>query len=225
MLHEVRSALVIAPHPDDETLGCGGTLKKLAESGANTAVLTVAGPQPPLYSEEDKRKSREEALSAHALLGVKESIFLDKPAARVAETPHHQLNTELLNVIQRLEPQIVLIPFVDRMIDHRTIFDSAMVATRPLAAARVIRIVAAYEVISETPWTAPGIEPTFQPHWFVDISEFVDDKLRAMACYQSQLHAYPKPRSLEALKALALYRGSIIGTGYAECFHIIRQIS
>lgn len=225
MFSEIQSALVISPHPDDETLGCGGVLKRLSSAGVGTAVLTVAGPRPPIYSEETIRSSMEEALKAHAILGVKESIFLDKPAAMVAQTPHYQLNSEISEVIRRLQPQLVLIPFVDRMIDHRTIFDSAMVATRPVESARSIRILAAYEVLSETPWTAPGIEPSFHPSWFVDISGFIEDKLRAMACYRSQVHSFPRPRSLEALKSLALYRGSTIGAGYAECFHIIRQIS
>ncbi len=225
MLESIARALVIAPHPDDETLGCGGTLRRLASVGVETSVLTVAGPKPPIYAEEAMKTSKEEALRAHAVLGIKESVFLDKPAAMVALTPHYQLNNAFRDVIQRLRPQLILVPFMDRMIDHRTIFDSAMVATRPNHRVNYIRLIAAYEVISETPWTAPGIEPTFNPNWFVDITEFVDDKLEAMACYESQVQPFPKPRSLEALRSLALYRGSIVGTGYAECFQIIRSLS
>jgi len=97
-----------------------------------------------------------------------------------------------------------------------------MVAARPIGAARDIKMVAAYETLSETHWNAPHLEPNFVPNWCVDITDCIEVKLEAMRCYESQLHQYPRPRSLEALKALALFRGSQAGFGYAESFHVIR---
>jgi LmbE family N-acetylglucosaminyl deacetylase len=83
--------------------------------------------------------------------------------------------------------------------------------------------VAAYETISETHWNAPHIEPNFTPNFYVDITGQIESKLEAMAKFESQLHAFPGPRSVEALKALALFRGSQAGYGYAEAFHVIRM--
>jgi len=225
MLNGVKQALVISPHLDDETLGCGGTLKRLSVAGAKVCVLTVAGPRPPLYAEEVLPALKEDASKAHAALGVGESIFLDLPATMVAATPHHELNDAIHTLVARLRPELIFIPFKDRMIDHQTIFDSAMVATRPIGAGARIRVLAAYEVISETFWTAPAIEANFVPNWFVDISEHLAAKLEAMACYKTMVHPFPEPRSLEALQALALLRGSTVSLPYAEGFQVIRQVT
>jgi N-acetylglucosamine malate deacetylase 1 len=103
------------------------------------------------------------------------------------------------------------------------IFDAVMVAVRPVGAGKHIQLVAAYETLSETHWNAPHLEPNFTPNWVVDITDTVDTKLAAMQCYASQVHPFPQPRSIEALKALALYRGSQAGFGYGEGFHIIRM--
>jgi LmbE family N-acetylglucosaminyl deacetylase len=141
----------------------------------------------------------------------------------LGETPVHEFNAAINQVVRRVEPHILLFPYWDRHIDHRMVFDSVMVAARPVGVGRGIKVVAAYETLSETHWNAPHIEPNFTPNWCVDITEFVDIKLRAMACYASQLHPYPQPRSVEALRALALFRGSQAGFGYGEGFHVVRM--
>lgn len=86
-----------------------------------------------------------------------------------------------------------------------------------------MKLVAAYETISETHWNAPHIEPAFIPTLCVDISEVMGLKMEAIRCFESQLHAFPGPRSIEALRALALFRGSQAGFGYGEAFHVIRM--
>ena len=98
-----------------------------------------------------------------------------------------------------------------------------MVVSRPVGVGRDIGLVAAYETISETHWNAPHIEPNFVPNWVVDISDAIDTKIAAMSCYESQVHPFPEPRSIEALRALALFRGSQAVFGYGEGFHIIRM--
>jgi LmbE family N-acetylglucosaminyl deacetylase len=215
--------LVIAPHPDDEILGVGGTMARCAKAGGEVTVLTVAAHMPPLYTTEAHQRTITEARKAHALIGVKESVFLNYPAVLLEDVPTHEFNKQIDDAVKRLEPEIVLIPFYDRHIDHRRIFDACMVATRPVGVGQKIKIVAAYETISETHWNAPYVEPMFMPNWCVDTTEFIDLKIAAMQCYESQLHAFPFPRSVEALRALALFRGSQAGMGYAEAFCLIRM--
>ena len=105
------------------------------------------------------------------------------------------------------------------------IFDSVMVATRPVGVGRKIKIVAAYETLSETHWNAPHIEPNFTPNWVIDISDHIEIKLEALKCYKSQIFEFPSPRSVEAVEALAKFRGTQAGFGYGEGMHIIRKIS
>ena len=116
-------------------------------------------------------------------------------------------------------------PYPDRHIDHRLVFDSVMVATRPVGVAKKIEIVATYETLSETHWNAPHIEPNFTPNWVIDISEYIDTKLAALKCYDSQISEFPGPRSIEAVESLAKFRGTQAGFGYGEGFHIVRMIS
>lgn len=220
-----KRALVISPHPDDETLGVGGTIAKYCEQGVDVTVLTVAGHRPPLYPEAAYQLTVSEAKSAYQKLHIKDFIFLNHPATLLGSVATHELNKEIHDVFQKIKPQIVLCPFPDRHIDHRIIFDSVMVAARPVKEGRSIEMLAAYETLSETHWNAPYIEPNFVPNWVVDISDFIDVKLAAMACYASQVSEYPGPRSLEAIKALAAFRGTQAGFAYGEGFHIIRMVS
>jgi len=99
-----------------------------------------------------------------------------------------------------------------------------MVATRPVAAGRGIELLAAYEALSETHWNAPHIEPNFVPNWIVDITGQIQRKLAAVACYQSQIPAFPGARSIEAVNALATLRGTQAGFAFGEGFHVIRMI-
>jgi N-acetylglucosamine malate deacetylase 1 len=216
------SLLVIAPHPDDEVLGCGGVLHQASRAGARTGVLTVAAHRPPLFTDAVHATTIREANAAHALLGVTWSRFLDHPAVFLDRAPTHEVNQQVLDAVREFEPDVVLIPFPDRHVDHRRLFDAALVATRPVGPGRAVQMVAAYETLSETHWNAPHIEPGFVPNWVADISPSVDTKLEAMACFKSQVHAFPAPRSLEALKALALFRGSQAGFGFGEAFHVVR---
>jgi LmbE family N-acetylglucosaminyl deacetylase len=219
----MKKVLVIAPHPDDETLGAGGTIRKFADAGHEVSVLTVAAHMPPLYSAEVQETTTREARAAQKVLGVKNSIFLNKPAVYLNDIPTAEFNAVVVDQVAALTPDILLIPFYDRHIDHRLIFDACMVAARPVGPGKNVSLVAAYETISETHWNAPHIEPNFIPNFCVDITDQIDAKLIAMSCFASQLHEFPGPRSVEALKSLALFRGSQAGYAYAEAFYVIRM--
>lgn len=216
------TALVIAPHPDDEVLGAGATIARLAQASVEVTVVACCSDLPPLYPADVAPLVEAEARAAHTVLGVAESIFLDLPSVEVARGPVAALNGPLQEVVNRVRPGIVLIPFPDRHVDHRTVFDAAMVVTRPVGAGAGIRMVAMYETISETFWNAPGAEPSFVPSWNVDVTGTIEQKVEAFAAYRSQLQAFPGPRSPEALRALALLRGSQAGCAAAESFQVVR---
>lgn len=198
-------------------------MAKYARQGFEVTVLTVAGHRPPLYTEAVYEQTVREAREAHALIGVKESVFLDIPATMVAQVKTHELNGRIVEVVKRVQPNIVLIPYPDRHVDHRVVFDSAMVATRPVGHGRGVELLAAYETLSETHWNAPHLEPCFVPNWVVDITDHVEGKLAALKCFASQIPPFPGARSLEALRALAMFRGTQAGFGYGEGFHVVRM--
>lgn len=216
-------ALVIAPHPDDEVLGCGGTIARLASEGVEVTVVAVCADLPPLYGAEVAPIVEKEACRAHRLLGVHDSVFLDLPSVEISRGSVAELNGALKEVVDRVAPDIAFIPFPDRHVDHKAVFDASMVVTRPIGVGQGIRTVAMYETVSETFWNAPGAEPAFVPNWTVDITSTIRLKSESFSCFESQLQPFPGPRSPEALEALALFRGSQSSFGYGEAFQIARM--
>lgn len=217
-----KKLVVIAPHPDDETLGCGGTMARFAAEGTEVSVLVVSGHLPPLYEDAAFETTHREAQAAFEIMGVARSTFLRMPATLVRDVPVAELNGKINGFIREIAPEMVLLPFPDRHIDHRIIFDACVVACRPVHAAAP-KVVLAYETLSETHWNVPGIEPAFVPEFFVDITEYIARKNAALACYASQVDNSPS-RSVEASAALAKFRGSQNGCGHAEAFKVVRIV-
>jgi LmbE family N-acetylglucosaminyl deacetylase len=216
--------LVLAPHPDDEVLGAGGTIARLSAEGQEVVIAVVTEGRLPVYSEESVAKVKAEACAAHALLGAKETFWLGQPAAALAETPHAILNAAIADVVRKVAPRTLLLPFVgDMHVDHQLIFTSALVAARPHQPG-FPELILAYETLSETNWNAPYLTPGFIPNVFVDISSFVQQKLDAMQAFASQLKQAPHERSLAALTALATLRGATVLRSAAEAFVLVRQI-
>lgn len=219
----------MAPHADDETLGMGGTIARLVAEGrrVTVAVLTGHGPEPhPLWPPATWDTVRGEAQRAMAVLGVEDLRFFEVPAARVAEEPPWRLNRLTDELVREVGPEVLYVPFaLDLHKDHRESFHSLSVAWRPASEhGRRIREVHCYEVVSETHWNAPYVEQGFQPNCWVDVSDHLETKLRAAACYASQLGPDPAPRSLGALEALARWRGSQMGLAAAEAFVTVRLL-
>ena len=221
--------LVIAPHADDETIGVGGTIARHAadDDDVTVAVITGHGPQPhPLWKHEVWEVVRAEARRACDVLGVRELIFEEVPAALVAEQPTYQLNRITDTIVRRVESDMLYVPFpFDLHKDHREVFHSLSVAWRPSSeVGRRIAQVYAYETQSETHWNAPYIEPGFLPNTWVDISDQLECKLEAVSCYRSQLRPAPDSRSVQAVRALALWRGSQMNMAAAEGFVLVRAL-
>ncbi len=216
--------LIIAPHPDDEVLGCGGTIAKYASEGEKVYLCVVTKAYPPEWSEDEIKERRNEVLRANKMLGIEKTYFLDLPTVTLVTFPQKQLHEAITQVTDVVQPEIVYIPHggdVNR--DHRLVFGAAMVATRPKPALAV-RKVLCYEVLSETEWAGPFVESAFIPNVWVDISKTLEAKLKAMAEYKLELKEFPHPRSLEAISALAKMRGATVGVEAAEAFMLIREI-
>jgi LmbE family N-acetylglucosaminyl deacetylase len=216
--------LVIAPHPDDEILGCGGLMARMADEGGELHVAVVTKGQEPTFTATMTATVRAEALAAHRHLGVYKTHWLDQPAAMLAETPHADLNASLRAIVHDIMPQTLLLPFVgDIHLDHQLIFLSALVAARPHQL-EFPKTILAYETVSETNWNAPYVTPGFHPQVFIDIGSQLQRKLDAMAMFRSQLRVFPHERSLETLQALAVVRGTSMHRSAAEAFVAIRHI-
>jgi LmbE family N-acetylglucosaminyl deacetylase len=223
-LLESRRVLVIAPHPDDEVLGAGGTIARLSDAGAEVVVGIVTKGAPPLFAETRVEEVRCEAQAAHAHLGVARTVLLSQPAARLDEVPHYRLNQVLAELVREVSPDTLLLPFGgDIHLDHQLTFLSGMVAARPHRASFPNRVLC-YETLSETNWNAPLVSPTFAPNVFIDISAQLERKLEAMSLYGSQQRDFPHERSLATIRALAMLRGSTVHRAAAEAFMLIRQV-
>ncbi len=220
-----RRILVIAPHADDEVLGVGGAMARWSSLGCEVTVAIVTRGSPPLYSEAEEQICRQEVAAAHQLLGVAGTHFLDFPAGGLDQVAHGELNAALAGLVRASAPEEVYLPFPgDLHLDHQRVFHSALVALRPNRTPAP-RGIFAYETLSETNWNAPHLSPAFVPNRFVDITGFLDAKLAAMACFQSQLAEFPDERSLKALASLAALRGATVSLAAAEAFVTIRTIA
>ena len=190
-----KNILVVAPHCDDEILGCGGTMAKHIASGNHVYVAIVTNGHlgaPELFSKKGTEKVRDEALQAHQYLGVKQTIFLDFPAVNLDAIPAYKLSLALSNVIKEFAIDTMFIPHRgDIHKDHRVTYEAALVAARPINNCTVKRIYA-YETLSETEW--------------------------------AQIKQFPHSRSPEIIRVLSNYRGATVGFPNAEAFMLIRSI-
>lgn len=216
--------LFTAPHPDDEVMGCGGTIKKYSAKGYETFVLIVSRGSAKYYSEERIKNVRNEARDAHRILGVKETFFMDYNAPELDIVPVSTLASSIAGVLKNLKINILFLPHRgDIHMDHTAVFNAGIVAARPVAEYTVNEILS-YETLSETEWAPPFADDAFIPNHFEDISLFFDEKKKAMECFKSQVREFPNPRSTEAMEALAKFRGSTVGFERAEAFMQIRRI-
>jgi LmbE family N-acetylglucosaminyl deacetylase len=216
--------MVVAPHPDDEVLGAGGTIARYSAEGNDVTVVVVTKGESTLFDPDLIDIGRREALKAHSQLGVEDTIFMDFPAARLDSVEHHVLNSAFAHIISKVRPEVVLLPFPgDIHKDHRMAFESALVALRPVTA-EFVKEVFCYETVSETNWSAPFTSPVFSPDVYIDISDYLDLKVAALETFASQMKCFPNERSIEAVISLAKTRGSTVGRHAAEAFVQVRRI-
>lgn len=226
----MKKVLVIAAHPDDEALGCGGTMARLASQGTEVHIVILANG---LTSRPDFDGSQSEyALSIHHQRAERAGRLLGAASVKVLGFPDQKMDTlPLLEVTQALEREIerVLPDTIftqhggDLNMDHVITYRATLTATRPMAG-RSVRRLYAYEVASSTEWSFQRFEPRFHPSVFFDIAGTLEAKIAAMQVYESETRAFPHPRSPEALRAAARRWGSVVGVEAAEAFELVREI-
>ena len=215
--------LVIAPHPDDEILGCGGTLLRRKAEGVKLGWLIVTGiSEQTGWSAVRVRQRDVEIAKVAKLVGFSEVFNLRLPTAHLDSLPMADLVDQFSAIFKSFQPDEVLLPHrADAHTDHRVVFDAASACTKWFRYPSVRRVLA-YETISETGFGLDA-DCTFYPNVFIDISNFLERKLEVMSIYQSELGTFPFPRSVQAIQALATLRGATSGFMAAEAFQLLRE--
>ncbi len=229
MLSDLNTVLVVAPHADDETLGCGGAIARFVAEGRTVvvALMTGAGATPhPLFPDETLNLIRAEFGAAMKVLGVNRTVFGGLPSTLLTEMPVHEVNRAAQSIVAEVRPDLVLLPFEhDLHRDHGLLNYAFRVAMRShLPANRKPHAVLCYETPTETHLQHPHAQGGFEPNLWLDVSDHIDRKLEALACYASQMAPLPSLRGPGASEALATWRGAQIGVRAAEAFSIVRQV-
>lgn len=222
--------LVVAAHPDDEVLGCGGTMARLSAEGHEVYTAILGEGITSRYAERSEAQAAElaalraSAEAANARLGVREVFTFGLPDNRFDTIALLDVVKVVEGLIERLGPERVFTQHGgDLNVDHVVTYRAVLTATRPMQGGTV-RDVLAYEVMSSTEWAFQQFAPPFRPNVFVDIGATLEAKVEAMAQYESEARAFPHPRSPEALRAVAHRWGSAAGLPAAEAFDLVRAI-
>ena len=229
MFNATRSLLVVAAHPDDEVLGCGGTMKLLSSRGVLVRVLFmtdgIAARHVDGDTPADDQSERESAADkACGLLGAQAPEFGHFPDNEMDTVPRLQLTRRIEGAIEKYQPDTILTHHAgDVNIDHRRVQEAVVTACRPQPG-NPVQSIAYFEVASSTEWQTPGSFPAFTPNIFVDISDQLEDKEAALRAYAQEMRPFPHARSIEATTHLAHWRGATIGVTAAEAFVLGRHI-
>lgn len=222
--------LVIAAHPDDEVLGCGGTMARLAAEGHEVQVAILGeGWSSRCAHREDAdpllmKELTDTSQKAAAVLGAQCVLHGGLPDNRFDTVALLDVVKLIENLIVAAEPEHIYTHHGgDLNIDHVVTHRAVLTATRPTGR-RVVKTLYAFEVPSATEWSFGGFRPVFNPTVFCDIEATLTVKITAMQAYESEARAFPHPRSPEALTALARWRGSAAGLRAAEAFECMRDI-
>ena len=222
----MNKVLVLAVHPDDETLGSGGTLLKHKAKGDEihwliaTEIKECEG-----FAKELVEERNREIEKVAELYGFDSVNRLEFSTMRVDEYSMSELIGKISKVFQKIQPDIVYLPFKsDVHSDHRKIFEAAYACTKTFRYPFIKKIYM-METLSETEFAPALKEDSFIPNVYVDISEFFEKKLEIMRIFKTELGDHPFPRSEKNLKALATLRGATAGCKYAEAFMLLKEIS
>jgi LmbE family N-acetylglucosaminyl deacetylase len=224
------NVLVIAAHPDDELLGCGGTVARLAQEG-HTVYMSILGEGITSRSERREEADPEMIKALHSrshevarMLGSKELRMFSLPDNRFDTVPLLEVIKIVEGLVSAWHPEVIYTHHSgDLNIDHQVVNRAVLTATRPQNGC-CVRELYAFEIPSSTEWSFQHLGPVFRPNVFLDISSTLELKLKGMLSYESELRAFPHPRSVEALTAIAKRWGSAAGCAAAEAFELVRSI-
>jgi LmbE family N-acetylglucosaminyl deacetylase len=231
---------VIAAHPDDEVLGMGGTIRKYARTGHVVKVILMATGIVSRRSVNYKNSTdykinnkirqnmkkqvaelQKDARRACAIMGVKDVEFMDFPDNEMDKISNLEITKKIESVIKKFEPEVVFThSHHDINVDHRALYYATITATRPSKDSKIKQVIS-FEVPSSTEWYFPY---GFSPNIFVDITNELPIKLKALKAYRKEIREFPHPRSIEALEAIAKKWGSVAGFKAAEAFSLVRDL-
>lgn len=222
-----EKVLIVSPHPDDETLGAGGTLLQHQQRGDEIHCLLMTelagNDNSSLRSDVPRLRREKEIVEASEHFQWKSFSRLGLPTTRLDEQPYAELTENIGAVISGIKPTTVYLPHCnDVHTDHRVTFTAAFSCTKNFRYPSVQRVLS-YEVPSETDYSAV-VHPPFLPNVFVDVTSTFSEKLDIMKIFASELGEHPFPRSLRHIEALAVHRGASAGCQYAEAFMLLKEI-
>lgn len=227
-----KKVLVVAGHPDDEILGCGGFFDKYKNKYNFKVVFLAEGSscrydnrlknERKIYRDIEHRKSC--AIKALKIFSISNISFYNNKCGHLNKIPQINLNRLIENEIKIFKPEIILThSYKDLNLDHKTVFDSVQVATRPTKIKNIVREIYSFEILSSTHW---NFKSNFMPNYFIELSKKnVMNKWNALKCYSGETLRKPYPRSRYGVETLARFRGMQCGSNYAESFEIVRSFS
>lgn len=217
-----KNVVILTPHPDDETLGCGGTLLRHVSQGDNVywLIVTTMGNN---FARENKVKRAQEIKNVATNYQFKKTFELGFEAATLDQVPDGDLIVEISKVFQEILPNIIYVPYPnDIHSDHKAVFDGTMACTKWFRYPSVEKVLA-YETLSETDFIMNPDANGFRPNVFVNIDSFLAKKIEIMKIYESEICEFPFPRSEKAIQSLAFVRGSASGFEAAEAFMLLKE--
>ena len=226
------NVLVVAAHPDDEVLGCGGSMAKWSKLGYEVNVIILSEGSTSRDKKRDRKKHKKYlhqlnicARNACKILGVQSVELLDYPDNRMDKVDLLDIVKTVEAFIEKFKPKIVVTHHSgDLNIDHQIIHQAVMTACRPILGQTVKRILS-FEVQSCTEWQSQSNNRPFVPNWFEDITESLKVKIKGLEAYSPEMREWPHSRSIRAVEYLAKWRGASVGVEAAEAFMLLREVN
>jgi LmbE family N-acetylglucosaminyl deacetylase len=220
-----NNIIIIAPHPDDETLGCGGTILKHKAKGDNVACIFVTNIfENQGFSSEKVQERQNEIEKVSKAYNFDKVFKLNYSTTSLDSNSLLKLIPDISKIFNEFMPTVVYLPnYSDVHSDHKIVFDAAYSCTKSFRYPFIKKILM-YETISETEFAPSLARNIFNPNYYVNISNYLNKKIEIMKIYSSELGSHPFPRSEKNIKALAIYRGASSGYDKAEAFQLLKYI-
>jgi len=218
-----QKILVVAAHPDDEILGCGGSIIKFKQTHEIEVIFMTDGVSSRGKNKINALRRKRNCLNLFSFLELKKPTFFNFPDNEIDKIPLLKIVKKIEKKINSFKPHTIFTHYSACLnIDHRKTFEAVMTACRPLSNSSVRKILS-FEILSSTEW-AQFKNKSFQPNYFINISKEFKTKIKCLNFYKSEIRKYPHSRSFKAVEALAKFRGVSSGNKYAEAFYLNRYI-